>query len=435
MDQSRIGSHRLSARVFGAALLGVLFFGALAPSSADAQDLPPICRRRGVYDAIRTLIRFCPSGNCIPRAGIGDLLEQRVDPATLQLIASDAALYPARVFYKAGRGRFDTTDVVSRDHLAHAQADLREVARTYQRYPNSKIIVLGRASQTGDMSTNVRLSQERARRVADYLHRTFNISYDDIHQAYFGSRLFQMQPGDLPSLGIAADDLPRGADGQADVALAANQSTVAFVFPCPETVEQQQAQAAAEAHPDERCPIDEDGGVPQAAPAAPVVAPPAACRSELVREGKEIPTRVYLTGGKLRELFAQYLAVLGKRTGKRDLRELSVMYPAANEQGVLEWRTKTGSGIGINWFTADPAKRWEISLDDIEVPVAPIPEHSFKADIYCGVNPPAPLISNGGCSVAHVGAGSRSSRLPAAGLFVALGFVLVRRLRRRPVSR
>ncbi len=208
MDQSRIGSHRLSARVFGAALLGVLLFGAFAPAAADAQDLPPICRRRGVYDAIRTLIRFCPSGNCIPRAGIGDLLEQRVDPSTLQLIASDAALYPARVFYKAGRGRFDTTDVVSSDHLAHAQADLREVARTYQRYPNSKIIVLGRASQTGDMSTNVRLSQERARRVADYLHRTFNISYDDIHQAYFGSRLFQMQPGDLASLGIAADDLP-----------------------------------------------------------------------------------------------------------------------------------------------------------------------------------------------------------------------------------
>ncbi len=387
MAQSRLRKRSLISLSWRGLLACSIALGTLAPTAASGQQLPPICRRRGVADAIRTLIRFCPSGNCIPRAGIGDLLEQRVDPNVLQQIASDAALVPARIFYKTGRGRFDATDTVSAEHFAHAHEDLREVARTYARFPHSKVIVLGRASRSGDLTSNIHLSQERARRVADYLNHEFHIAYDDIHQAYFGSHLFQMQASDLPSLGIAADDLPRGADGQTDVTLAANQSTVAFVFPCPETAEEQQAVRAEEqSHEGEGCPLDEDGGVksPAARPSD-----NAACRSIFASADAGVPNRVYLMGGRLSQLFAEYTTALGRREGGRDLRTLVVFYPESGADGGVVWRSKSSP---VTWFTSNPINKWQHELGDAQVPVvATVPSHSGAADVFCGQNPPSPL--------------------------------------------
>ncbi len=427
MAQSSICSHPVNRRLFALALVLSVLFGGLITSTGSAQDLPAICRRRGVYEAIRTLIRFCPSGNCIPRAGVGDLLESRVDPAVLQQIASDAALYPARIFYRSGRGRFDATGLVSSDHFAHAQADLREVARTYQRYPNSKIIVLGRASRTGDVGGNIRLSQERARRVADYLHSTFNISYDDIHQAYFGSHLFQMQASDLESLGIAADDLPPGPDGHADVALAANQSTVAFVFPCPETMAQQHAEEVeARERETEGCPLDEDAGVPQ--PAAAIAPPPApaapACTSLLDASEGAKPTRVYLMGGRRSALFHDYITALGARAGGRSLTNLVVFSPVAGAAGAVEWRSTNYPG---NWFTQEPQSLWERRLGDETAPIAVVPTHTGKADIFCGQNPPTPLTSSSACGCRAAGSAGMGGGAWGVSLVMAVATLAVRR--------
>ena len=421
MAQPSISSHSVKARLTAFALVLAVLTGGLITSTASAQDLPAICRRRGVYDAIRTLIRFCPSGNCIPRAGVGDLLESRVDPAVLQQIASDAALYPARIFYRSGRGRFDATGLVSADHFAHAQADLREVARTYQRYSNSKIIVLGRASRTGDVSGNIRLSQERARRVADYLHTTFNISYDDIHQAYFGSHLFQMQAADLESLGIAADDLPLGPDGHPDVAMAANQSTVAFVFPCPESVAQlHQEEVEARQHESEGCPLDEDAGVPQ--PAAPT--PPPACASQLdISEGAK-PSRVYLMGGKRSQLFHDYITSLGSHAGGRAFKTLVVFAPVTTATGAIEWRSTAYPG---NWFTQEPQAMWERALGDETAPIAVVPTHTGKADIFCGQNPPTPLTSSSACGCRAAGSAGMGGGAWGVSLVMAVAALAVRR--------
>lgn len=426
MAQSSIRSHSLNARLTAFSLVLAVLAGGLITSTASAQDLPAICRRRGVYDAIRTLIRFCPSGNCIPRAGVGDLLESRVDPAVLQQIASDAALYPARIFYRSGRGRFDATGLVSADHFAHAQADLREVARTYQRYSNSKIIVLGRASRTGDVSGNIRLSQERARRVADYLHTTFNISYDDIHQAYFGSHLFQMQAADLESLGIAADDLPLGPDGHPDVALAANQSTVAFVFPCPESVAQlHQEEVEARQHESEGCPLDEDAGVHQpAAPPPPPAAAPPACTSALdVSEGGK-PTRVYLMGGRRSQLFEDYAASLGPHEGGRDLRRLTVYSSASLPDGGVEWKTTSFPG---GFLSQNLAHEWANGLGDETAPIAVVPTHTGKADIFCGQNPPTPLTSSSACGCRAAGSAGMGGGAWGVSLVMAVAALAVRR--------
>lgn len=412
MDQQGIPSHsrardsRRPARAAAIALVATLAVSA----EGSAQNLPPICRQPGVPDAIRTLLQFCPSGHCMPRTGMGDLLERRVDRRILERISSDPLLYPVRIFYRRGRGRFESDALVSSDHYRHVVADLRELALTYSRFPGSKIVILGRASQTGRSDQNIRLSQERARRVADHLEHVYRIPADDLHRAYFGSQLFQVRPDDFAELGVTTADLEREAGSGEDISLTVNQSVVAFVFPCPEAERPPPTPANGAG-----CELDGDGGAPDAGTIE-------GCLSRITASDAGTPTHVFLLGGALTDLFARYVQVLGRNYGGRDLRTLTVHYAVRGGDGRVTWQSKSSP---CSWFTQDLVTAWTDALVGIQGIEAALPSSIGNADVYCASRPPEPRLGGGSNCGACI---SRpTSATPISAITSLLLLVLARR--------
>lgn len=386
--------------------------------------LPAICHQQGIPEAIRELIHFCPAGRCEFRNGMGDAIERRVNPDTLQRISSSPQLYPVRIFYKKNHGRFEAADLISADHYRHVQSDVQELVRTYGRFPGSKIVVLGRASLTGDPNRNSFLSQERARKFADYLETQFRIPVLDIHQAYFGSQLFQIQLGDMAGLGVSTEDLRREADGNSDPTIAANQSVVAFVFPCPDDPN---ARRPPPEVVDEKCPIDADAGAHEDVPRVDA-SRPRFCETHFGDDDGGVPNDVYLIGGPVSQLFTQYVGSLGARYGGRDLRTLVVHYPV-NENGQIRWLSKSGV---TSWMTQDLVGAWTTALENLQAAEVAPPEHLTNADILCnGVTPNnRPRAPKGICSVSGV-AGEGSVGGVAA--LLMLGLLVAHRRRRARV--
>lgn len=386
---------RLFSRIAFWLLVTFAFVG--ASRRADAQErgeevaVPRICSDAEAITILTSMLSFCHEGNCFSSLRARQILEDQMNRAALDRISTTTDLHPVRVFYLNSRQMFREEQLVSARHFRAVSESLRRLAQEYARIhpdnPDATIVVLGRASSVGGDEFNRVLSHYRARSIVDYLNTVYNVPMGSLKIAYFGSELFQLSASRLAEFGLTDAEIRRGGRSDNDLeeqplsVLAdrvANQSAVAFLFPC--------RRAASGA-------VAGDGGAPR----PPGAQPPSqaehhsapdpsecCCVSRWGQPSSGEVTEVYLLGAPAREAFDEYIRALGPGYGGRDLSKLVVHHatvPRLPTQPV-EW-FDVASPVGL--IERNPVGAWRRALQGRDATAACLPRAAQRreVDVFC----------------------------------------------------